>query len=140
MKGNKQKSFFFKDYPETESTFEKIDNNSIKISPNRITFVFFIFSSLILIFSIKIFYLSLFPENNFFSNKIENNFIKERADITDRNGIILARSIDVYSAGVRPKLVKNKKKFLINLKIIFPKIDINKISEKLNDKNFFYIK
>jgi len=140
MKGNKQKSFFFKDYPETESTFEKIDNNSIKISPNRITFVFFIFSSLILIFSIKIFYLSLFPEKNFFSNKIENNFIKERADITDRNGIILARSIDVYSAGVRPKLVKNKKKFLINLKIIFPKIDINKISEKLNDKNFFYIK
>jgi len=140
MKSSKQKSFFFKDCPESEITFNDIDKKSIKVSLNRITFVFLVFSSLILIFSIKIIYLSLFPEKNFFTNKINHNFIKERADIIDRNGVILARSIDIYSAGVRSKLVKNKEKLLINLKIIFPELDINKFKKKLNNKNFFYIK
>ena len=140
MKNSKQKSFFFKDYPESEISFNNIDRKSIKVSLNRITFLFLVFSSLILIFSIKIIYLSLFPEKNFFTNKINHSFIKERADIIDRNGVILARSIYIYSAGVRPKLVKNKKNFLINLKIIFPELDIKKFEKKLNNENFFYIK
>ena len=140
MKRSKKKSFFFKDYPESEISFNNVDRKSIKVSLNRIAFVFVVFSSLILIFSIKIIYLSLFPEKNFFTNKINSNFIKERADIIDRNGVILARSIDIYSAGVRPKLVKNKKKFLINLKIIFPELNIKKFEKKLNNENFFYIK
>jgi len=39
--------------------------------------------------------------------------IKTRADIVDRNDVIIARNIDIYSAGVRSKLVKDKKKLLI---------------------------
>ena len=73
-------------------------------------------------------------------NLLNYDFVKKRADIIDRNGIILARSIDVYSAGVRSKLVQDKKKLLINLKLIFPELDANKIREKLNSNNFFYIK
>ena len=107
---------------------------------NRITFLFFIFISLIFIFSIKIIYLSLSPEKNFFQKNINKNFVKERGDIIDRNGIILARNIDIYDAAVRPKLVKDKKKLLINLKLIFPELNINKIQESLNKNKFFYIK
>jgi len=139
-KNAKLKSFFFKDYPDSEIFFKKKNNDVIKISPNRIIFLFCVFLSLIFIFSIKIIYLSLFPEKNFYSSKIKNNFINERADIIDRNGIILARNIDVYSAGIRPKLVQDKKKILINLRLIFSELDINEIKKKLNSEKFFYIK
>ena len=136
----KKKSFYFKDYSESEIFFNNRNTKLVKVSLNRITFLFFIFFSLILIFSIKIIYLSSYTEKNFSTGKINKNFIKERGDIIDRNGIILARNIDIYSAGVRPKLVKDKKKFLINLKIIFPDLNSNKIKKGLNSNKFFYIK
>ena len=108
--------------------------------PSRVSFLFYIFLSLILIFSIKIIYLSLYPEKDLNSEKINKHFEKKRADIIDRNGIILARNIDIYSAGIRPKLVKDKKKLLINLRLILPDIDSESIKKKLINNNFFYIK
>ncbi len=108
--------------------------------PSRVSFLFYIFLSLILIFSIKIIYLSLYPEKDLNSEKINKYFEKKRADIIDRNGIILARNIDIYSAGIRPKLVKDKKKLLINLRLILPDIDSESIKKKLINNNFFYIK
>ena len=139
-KASKQKSFFFKDYLESENVLHNVVDKSLKIIPNRVTFLFYIFLSLILIFSIKLIYLSLFPEKNLSLEKINKNFIKKRADIIDRNGVILARNIDLYSAGIRTKLVKDKKKLLINLRLIFPYLDSEAIEKQLNNKNFFYIK
>jgi len=139
-KFSKQKSFFFKDYLETENLFGALADKSIKIIPSRVSFLFYIFLSLILIFSIKIIYLSLFPEKNLSVEKINKNFLKKRADIIDRNGVILARNVDIYSAGIRPKLTKDKKKLLINLRLIFPNLDTQSMKKKLNNNNFFYIK
>jgi len=132
----KKKSFYFEDYPESALIDNNNNSNIVKISLNRVTFLSFIFFSLILIFIIKIIYLSLYSEI-FFSNNIDNkNFIKERRDIVDRNGIILESNIEIYDAAVRQNLVKEKKKLLINLKLILPELDTNKIKENLN-KNFF---
>ena len=139
-KESKKKGFYFKDYTESGITVNNKDTKLVKVSLNRITFLFFIFLSLILIFGTKIIYLSLSTEKNFFSESVSKNFLKDRGDIVDRNGTIIARNIDVYSAGVRPQLVNNKKKFLINLKLIFPKLDSNGIKKKLNNNKFFYIK
>ncbi len=136
-KNNELKSFFFEDSTESEILKK---NNKIKISSNKIAFLFFCFSALIFIFSIKIIYLSLFPEKNIASLSTNDNSIASRADIVDRNGVILARNIDVYSAGVRPKLIKDKKNFLINLKIIFPNLNYSEVNNKLNKGKFFYIK
>ena len=139
-KVSKKKSFYFEDYDESKIIINNKNANLVKVSSNKVTFLFFVFFSLVLIFTIKIFYLSLSPEKNFFSKNINVSLTKERGDIVDRNGIIMARSIDIYSAGIRPKLVKNKKKFLINLRLIFPELDLNKIKEGLNNNKFFYIK
>ena len=136
----KKNSFYFEDYIESETIIKNKNTKLAKVLPSRVIFLFLVFFSLIFIFSIKIIYLSLHPEKNFFLEKINQNFIKERGDIVDRNGIIIARSIDVYSAGVRPKLVKNKEKFLINLRLIFPQLDSNKIKKQLNNNKFFYLK
>ena len=66
----RQKSFVFKDYPNTELFLNKNNNQLIKVSLNRTSYLFFSYLILILIFSIKIFYLSLFPEKK---NCIPNN-------------------------------------------------------------------
>ena len=125
----KKKSFYFEDYTESEIINDSKNLDTIKISLNRVTFLSFIFFSLILIFSIKIIHLSLLPDKNSFSKNINQNFIKERRDVVDRNGIIIARNIDVYDAAIKPKLVKDKKKLLINLRLIFPELDENKINK-----------
>ena len=136
----KKKSFFFDDYNESEIIFSGKNINLVKISSSRVVFLFSIFLILIFIFSIKIIYLSLHSDRNFVFNN--NNLIitKERRDVVDRNGIILARNINIYSAGVRPKLIKNKKKFLLKIKLIFPELDIKNIENKINNNKFFYLK
>ena len=103
---SKKKSFFFEDYKESEIIYNKKKPNSLKISLNRIFFLFFIFFSIMTIFSIKLIYLSLFTEKNIFSQKNKQIFINTRADIVDRNGVILARNTNVYTAGIRPKFIK----------------------------------
>ena len=139
MEYNK-KSFIFRDYLESEITYNNNENKLIKVSDSRVAILSFVFLSLMVIFSIKIIYLSLFPEKNLTFKELNYNFKKKRADIVDRNGTILARSIDIYSAGIRPKLVNNKKKLLINLKLIFPNLDEKNIKNKLEKNKFFYIK
>ena len=66
----KKKSFYFHDYAASEFNHNN-KTNIIKVSLNRVTFLSFIFFSLILIFGIKIIYLSLSPEKNFFNNNIK---------------------------------------------------------------------
>ena len=71
---SKKKSFYFKDY--TESEFA--DNNKsdlIKVSLNRVTFLSFIFFSIILIFGIKIIYLSLSPQKSFYDNNTKKELL-----------------------------------------------------------------
>ncbi len=139
-KNIKQKSFFFDDYAESEINSIDKKNSKIKISLNRITFLFFIFISFISIFSVKITYLSLYPEKDLLLQEQNQYFYKERRDIVDRNGTILARNILVYSVGIRPQLIKDKEKFLINLRIAFPQINYKEVKIKLNNNKFFYLK
>jgi len=136
----KKKGFYFKDYTESDIVVNNKDTKLVKVSLNRITFLSFIFFSLILIFSIKIIYLSLSPDKNFFLENINQDFVKERRDIVDRNGIIIARNIGIYSAGIRPQLAKDKGKLLLNLRLILPELESNKIKNKLNHNKFFYLK
>ena len=142
MKKNKnKKSFYFEDYTESEIIHNNKNFNIVKISLNRVTFLSFIFFSLILIFSIKIIYLSLSPGKNFYSNNIKKDFVKERRDIVDRNGSILATNVILYDVGVRPKLLKKKEKknLLIKLGILLPELDLNKIIYRLSNNEFFWL-
>ena len=137
----KKKSFYFEDYSESDLTDNNNNSDTVKISLNRVTFLSFIFFSLILIFSIKIIYLSFSPEKSFYSNNIKKDFTKKRRDIVDRNGSILATNVLLYDVGVRPKLLneKEKKNLLIKLGLLFSELDLNKIKRKLNKKDFFSI-
>ena len=135
----KKKSFFFEDYTESEINYNEKNLNIVKISSSRVTLLSYIFFSLILIFCLKITYLLTIPEVNKFSEKEDHIFLKSRADIVDRNGIILARNTNIYTAGIRPKFIKNKEKFLLDFRLKFPEIDKKNLKNKINKGKFFYL-
>tara|TARA_E500000178_G_scaffold315883_1_gene335156 strand:- start:223 stop:1944 length:1722 start_codon:yes stop_codon:yes gene_type:complete len=140
-KKNKHKnqiSFYFEDYLETNKK-----NKILKKSNNfqdRIYLLFFFFFSLILIFSIKITHISLDKKN--ISNLIDqkSKFTLTRRDIVDRNGVIVSRNINTFHAAVDPKQIKDKKNFLIKLRLNFPNISSTEVEKKLNGNKYFRIK
>jgi len=133
-----QKSFYFEDYLETNKKYKKLLNSSV--SDDRIYFLFFLFLSLILIFSFKIIFLS-FQKPKFINNvKSYNSFISNRRDIVDRNGEIISRNIQSFHAAIKPNLIKDKQNFLIKIRIIFPEIPIERIQKSLDKNKYFYLK
>ena len=96
---------------------------NIKISFERIAFIFFIFFIIAIIFSSKVILLSL--EDKVFKKQIlkKDNF---RSSIIDKDGNILAKTVPVINVGINPNLVIDKKKLLITLKLLFPKKDFKK--------------
>ena len=133
-----QKRFYFEDYLETKKNFKKYLNSSV--SDDRIYILFFIFLTLILIFSFKITFLSLQKPKFINSVKNYNNFISNRRDITDRNGELLSRNIQSYHAAIKPNLVRDKQKFLLKIRLNFPEISIERIQKNLNKNKYFYLK
>ncbi len=133
-----QTSFYFEDYLETNKK-----NRILKKSNNfqdRIYLLFFFFFSLILIFSIKITHISLNKKDIFNLEKRNSQFSLLRRDIVDKNNIIISRNINTFHAAVDPKLVKDKKNFLIKLRLNFPDLPIDTIKEKLDQNKYFRIK
>ena len=136
-----KKSFYFDDYIESEFIDNIKKSNIVKVSLNRVAFLFIIFISLILIFGIKITYLSLSPEKSFYVENIKKNIIKKRRDIVDRNGSVIATNVNLYDVGIRPKLLKGKEKerFLIKLRLLLPEMDSSRIKHNLNKDEFFWL-
>ncbi len=118
--------------------FYKKDKSKLNITFNRIAFIFFVFLIISIIYSIKVIYLgSLNPEKKLTSSKVlKTNY---RADILDRNGNFIVKTINTVDIGINPKLVIDKKKLLINLKLIFPNKNFNTIKKKLDKNKFFYL-
>ena len=106
---------------------------NIKISFERIAFIFFIFFIIAIVFSSKVILLSL--EDKDFKKKIlkKENF---RSSIIDKEGNILAKTVQVINVGINPNLVIDKEKLLITLKLLFPKKNFRK---KIYGKKFFYV-
>ena len=137
-KNENQISFYFEDFNETNKK-NKILKKTNNIQ-DRMYLLFFFFFSLILIFSIKITYISLDQKNIFNKEKYSSQFTLIRRDIVDRNGVIISRNINTFHAAIDPKLVKDKRNFLIKLRLNFPELPIQEIEKKLNEKKYFRIK
>ena len=116
----------------------KKNKSNLNITFNRIAFIFFVFLIICFIYSIKVFYLSSLSSKI----KIEKSIpLKKdyRADILDNSGNFIVKSLPTTDIGINPNLIIDKKKFLINLRIIFPNKNFVKIKKKINKKKFFYL-
>ncbi len=133
-----QTSFYFEDYLETNKKNKY--SQSKNFLHDRIYLLFFLFFSLILIFSIKIIYVSLNKVELFQNEKPSQQSNLLRRDITDKNGSIISRNIQSFHAAVNPKLVNNKENFIIKLRLHFQELQIDRIKKKLNEGKYFYLK
>ncbi|MDA8763899.1 penicillin-binding protein 2 [Candidatus Pelagibacter bacterium] len=138
IKDINQASFYFEDYLETNKQKKSLKKkNDLQ---DRIYLIFFFFLSLILIFTIKITHLSLSKSSTFNQKTNSLKFTLIRRDIIDRNGVLISRNANSSHVAVIPKLVKNKKNFLIKLRLNFPELKINEIEKKLSEGKYFYLK
>ncbi len=122
----------------SEFLYKKSKSN-LNISFNRISFIFFMFFVISIIYSIHLAHLGSRKSNIIIENDSIiplNNLY--RADIVDRNGRFLVRTVSSIDIGISSKKVIDKKKLILNLKYIFPNKDYNKIESYLKNKNFFY--
>ncbi len=112
----------------------KENKSNLKISFERISFIFFVFFIITAIFASKTVYLGLKKTNQI---QIIKNKEKYRASIMDRDGNIIAKTVRVTNLGINPNQLIDKEKLLISLKLIFPNKNFEK---KINGKKFFYVK
>tara|TARA_Y100000590_G_scaffold127375_1_gene145648 strand:+ start:1237 stop:2883 length:1647 start_codon:yes stop_codon:yes gene_type:complete len=120
---------------EVNSEFSYDENKSnIKISFERVAFIFFVFFIIAIIFSSKIILLSIKEKKEITKIYKKENF---RSSIIDKDGNILAKSVPITNIGINPNLVINKQKLLISLKMLFPEKNFEK---KIYGNKFFYVK
>ena len=121
-------------YKYNENFSFKENKSYLKISFERIAFIFFIFFMLAIIFSSKVILLSIKKIPEIQKTTKKDNF---RSSILDNEGNILAKSVPIINLGINPNLVINKEKLLISLKLIFPNKSFDK---EMYGKKFFYVK
>ena len=130
---NNKKNIILEEY-ENEFSYKKSKTN-LDIQFNRIAFIFFVFLMISIIYSIQLLHLGSLKSD------VKTNYapsIKDyRADIIDRNGNYLVKTVSSIDIGISPIEVIDKKKLLINLKWIFPEKDYVEVEKKLNKNNFF---
>ena len=118
-----------------DENFKFQENKSnLKISFERIAFIFFVFFVITAIFSSKTIYLG-------FKKTTQAKTLKEkekyRASIMDRDGNIIAKTVRVTNLGINPSQLIDKEKLLISLKLIFPEKNFDK---SIYGNKFFYVK
>ena len=116
----------------------KKSKTNLNIQFNRIAFIFFVFLVISVIFSIQLLHLGT-SQKKINSTKPVINNKNYRADIIDRNGNYLVKTVSSIDIGINPIEVIDKKKLLINMQLIFPKKNYSKIKKKLDDGKFFYL-
>ncbi len=121
--------------------FQKLklfDSDSLKLVHRRVFFAITVFIFIYFISIYRISSIMLFPD----VIDEKNNITKQelRGDIFDRNGNILATSINSTSLSINPNKIKDKKKLAIKLSAIL-NLDKNELEKKLSsNKNFVWIK
>jgi len=132
---NKSKFILYEN--DDQFNYEK-SNKNIQIKFNRVAFLFFIFFIITLIYSIHLIHLGTRSSNDTNDNqsKIYNKL--KRADIVDRNGNFLAKTVSSIDVGINPTEIIDKKKLLLNLSIIFPNKDYQLIQSKFDKNKFFW--
>ena len=124
-----QKSEFF---------YEKRKSN-LNITFNRVSFIFFIFFIISTIFSIHLIHLGSRNDTKIVKSNLSSSTQKlYRADVVDRNGNYLVKTVNSIDIGISTKKIINKEKLILNLKYIFPNKDYDLVEEKMKKKNFFY--
>ncbi|MBD1174981.1 penicillin-binding protein 2, partial [Pelagibacterales bacterium SAG-MED01] len=134
---NKESRIFLEDH-QSDFKYQKSKSN-LNIIFNRVAFIFFIFFIIFFIYSIHLIHLGsrkakVEIESKF--SETSNNLY--RADIEDRNGNYIGKTINSIDIGISPPKIIDEKKLILNLKYIFPEKDYIEVKKKIKKGKFFY--
>ena len=117
----------------------KKSKSNLNITFNRISFIFFIFFIISIIYSIHLTHLGSREDKKIIKPNLKTSTHKfYRADIVDRNGKYLVKTVNSIDIGISSKKVIDKEKLILNLKYIFPNKNYDQVKRNLEKKNFFY--
>jgi cell division protein FtsI (penicillin-binding protein 3) len=133
---DKKNNVIIEEY-ENEFSYKKSKTN-LNIEFNRIAFIFFVFLIISTIYSIQLLHLGSLKKvaNNIKSPITKKNY---RADIIDRNGNYLVKTVDSINVGIHPVKVIDKKHLLLMLNHIYENKNLSRIKKKLDQEKFFYL-
>ena len=133
---NKSKNFILQ---ENNYDFHyKKQKSDIDIRFNRVAFIFFVFFVISVIYSIHLLHLGSRNIGSEKQNQLEVTNKLNRADIVDRNGNYIAKTVSSIDIGINPTEVINQKKLLLNLGYIFPDKNYEIIKSNLKKEKFFW--
>ena len=135
---NKKKRIVLEDH-QTDFLYQESKSN-LNIIFNRVAFIFFIFFVISLIYSIHLMHLGSRKVKTEIDNKINkpsNNLY--RANIEDRNGNYLVKTVSSIDIGISPTKIIDEKKLILNLKFIFPNKDYREVKKRIKKGKFFYL-
>ena len=130
------KNLIFEEY-QNEFSYKKSKSN-LDIKFNRVAFIFFIFFVISIVYSIQLLHLGSLKSDK---NQTKLTIYKKnyRADIIDRNGKYLVKTVSTINVGINPKQIIDKKHLLLMLNYIYRNKDLSRIEKKLDKDKFFYL-
>ena len=117
----------------------KKNKSNLDIRFSRVAFIFFVFFLIAIIYCIHLIHLGSRKVN--IASNTTTKYLSDkiyRADILDRNGNYLSKTVSSIDIGISPSKVINEKKLILNLKYIFPNKDYLNFQKKLKKGKFFY--
>jgi cell division protein FtsI (penicillin-binding protein 3) len=135
MSNNLDRFILYNNNEEFEYNKNKED---LDIKFNRVAFIFFIFFIISIIYSIHLVHLGSRESDNL--NKEHSKIFNKlhRADIVDRNGSFLAKTVSSIDIGINPVEIIDQKKLMLNLGYIFPNKNYELIRTQLKRNKFFW--
>ena len=105
----------------------------------RLMILMLLFMAAFFVVSVRLLYFALFDTAS--SHRAATAFVPARADIVDRNGVPLARTIDGYSIRVVPSKLLNNRQYLADeLHKIFPDMPREELFAKVSGARPTYIR
>ena len=114
------------------------NKSNLDIKFNRIAFIFFVFFIISIIYSIHLIHLGSRKSDLSDHNQLKIINKLHRADIVDRNGSFLAKTVSSIDIGINPVEIIDQKKLLLNLGYIFPDKDYELIKTRLKKNKFLW--
>jgi cell division protein FtsI (penicillin-binding protein 3) len=120
-----------------------VEENALSVSKNRLLLVMaaILFSYLAIVVRIFDISLSSHEDIKIISQRDTTDFFLQRADIVDRNGIVLATNLTTASVYANPRKVLDPKATAEKICAAFTDLSCSEVHEKLTDKskNFIWI-
>lgn len=116
------------------------EQQGLALTYQRLMLLLLLFAGVTTLIVLRLGYLQVFTDRSG-AAELANPLIPPRADITDRNGIPLARTIDAWSVGIHPRrVIADRGELAVKLNELMPERSVAQYRAILDaDSNYLYL-